>query len=1313
MSPVLTELQSRLPALTLRDERRIGRRLDGVRRMKDADRQAEALAQVADDLAAAEQRVAARAAAVPAQLNYPEQLPVSAERERILATLRDHQVVVLAGETGSGKTTQLPKMLLEIGRGVRGMIGHTQPRRLAARSVAERIAEEIGTPLGDAVGFQVRFNDRSSERTLVKLMTDGILLAEIQSDRMLSKYDTIVIDEAHERSLNIDFLLGYLKQLLPRRPDLKLVITSATIETARFSKHFDDAPVIEVTGRTYPVEVRYRPLQEDETADVDEAEDDGPTGGQPPRKVARDPIQAICDAVVELRGDNLGDVLVFLSGEREIRDAADALRALELPTVEILPLFARLSAAEQHKIFASHTGQRIVLATNVAETSLTVPGIRNVVDTGTARISRYSHRTKVQRLPIEPVSQASANQRAGRCGRTSDGICIRLYSETDFVSRPEFTDPEILRTNLASVILQMTSLGLGEIAKFPFVDPPDRKAITDGLRLLMELGALESRPQDPEAKLTALGRQLSRLPVDPRMGRMILEGDRNGCLDEVLVITAALSIQDVRERPSDKQEAADAAHRPFRVPGSDFLSLLQLWRHLQEQQDLLSSNAFRRQCRAEFLNYLRVREWQELYGQLKQISREMELTRNTTPAPAAAVHQALLSGLLSHIGLRDPEKRDYLGARGSRFSIFPGSGLAKKQPDFVMAAELVETSRLFARTVAKIEPEWAEKLAPHLVTRSYSAPHWSKKRGSVVASEKVTLFGVPLVAGRTVEYGRIDPELSRDLFLRNALVEGDWNSHHAFLVANRDLIARGEELQARARRRDLVIDDESLFDFYDKRVPASVVSGGHFDAWWKQERRNRPDLLTLTEQDLLAEAADDITASDYPDHWMSDDLALPLSYQFEPGTDADGVTVHIPVAVLNRVRPDGFDWQIPGLRDELVTAAIRVLPKELRRSFVPAPDVARHLLSVLRPEDGPFATVLARELTRRSRVEVTPADVALEKLPDHLRMTFRVVDGRGRTLAEGKDLPALAASQAGRTQRAVTAAAGALERAGLTSFDVDDVPTQVSRDRGGHAVHAYPALVDEGDTVALRALADPVTQERAHRAGVRKLLLLNLPSPAKLLRDRLTVPVKLALTGAPHADLSALLADVQAAAVDALVAECGGPPRDKADYERVLLHARQHVHDRDVQLLARVTATLQAAQEVRARLATLRQPAYQAAVADVTAQLTALVHPGFVTETGAARLAQLPRYLTAMERRLERLTRDVPLDTELMRRVHGVEGAYRAALAAVPVGRPVPPVLGEVRWLLEELRVSLFAQQLGTPVKVSEERLYRMLDGAR
>ncbi|MDC5697528.1 ATP-dependent RNA helicase HrpA [Intrasporangium calvum] len=1270
-------------------------------------------------------RRAARAGLVP-PITYPEQLPVVDRRDDIAAAIRDHQVVVIAGETGSGKTTQLPKICLELGRGLDGVIGHTQPRRIAARAVAERLSEELRVELGTTVGYQVRFTDQSSRDTLVKVMTDGILLAELQRDRELRRYDTIIIDEAHERSLNIDFILGYLKQLLPRRPDLKVIITSATIDPERFARHFaaadgTPAPIIEVSGRTYPVEIRYRPLVDPDRPDDDE----------------RDMITGICEAVEELwterHSGSSSDILVFLSGEREIRDAADALNGMRLPVTEVVPLYARLSAAEQHRVFQPHTGRRIILATNVAETSLTVPGIRYVIDTGTARISRYSQRTKVQRLPIEAISQASANQRSGRCGRVSEGIAIRLYSEDDYLSRPEFTDPEILRTNLASVILQMTSLGLGDIARFPFVDAPDSRQIADGVRLLEELQAFApgdetpptpQRRRRPGRRLTAYGRTIATLPIDPRHARMVIEGDRRGVLREVLVIVAALSIQDPRERPQDKQELANASHKRFADETSDFLSWLRLWAYLKEQQRDLSSSAFRRMCKAEFLHYLRVREWQDLHAQLKQAAKQagLDVSRGTVrtgegEVDADAIHQSLLAGLLSHVGVRDEQRREYLGARGARFGISPGSALFRKQPQFVMAEELVETTRLWARINARIDPVWAEELGAHLVKRQYSEPRWSGRRGSAVATERVTLYGVPLVVGRTIGLAKVDPELARDLFIRHALIEGDWPTEHRFLRDNAELLERIGQLEARTRRRDISVDDSVLIAFYDKRIPAEVVSGRHFDTWWKKARRQTPDLLTFTEDLLLRDGSAPLEVEDYPTTWRQGDLALDVTYRFEPGSDLDGATVHVPVDRLNRVTADGFDWQVRGFREELVTALIRSLPKATRRHLVPAPDHAKAVLGELDPAHGRLVDALATALRRRAGVAVSPDDFDWERVPPHLKVTFSVDAPNGEPVATGKDLELVREAATPQLRRRVRAASTSVERTGLTTWDLDRVPDTFE---SGAGVQGYPALVDTGAAVDLRVLPTQAEAEAEHRLGVRRLLLLGISPPWKQILARLTNTQKLALGHNPHGSVPALLDDCLAAAVDAISAEvvpaasgaAGSGIRTREDFEWALSAVRTHTTARVVQVVGLVEPILARHLTITNRLAELDRsssPAIRPMLADVRAQVKELIRPGFVADTGIARLRDLDRYLRAVEHRLDKGRANPARDAQALDQVDLVEARYADLLQALrPSQREAAEVL-EIGWMIEELRVSLFAQSLGTAYTVSPQRVLKAI----
>ncbi|MFE2954855.1 ATP-dependent RNA helicase HrpA [Nocardia tengchongensis] len=1432
------ELRSRLADLSIRDEHRLRRRLDKARGSDLTSLEAE--------FDAAARRVDARRAAVPA-IVYPEQLPVSARRDDIAKAIAEHQVVIVAGETGSGKTTQLPKICLELGRGIRGTIGHTQPRRLAARTVAERIAEELGTELGDVVGYTVRFTDQASDRTLVKLMTDGILLAEIQRDRLLRRYDTIIIDEAHERSLNIDFLLGYLKQLLPQRPDLKIVITSATIDPELFARHFSDengtpAPIVEVSGRSYPVEVRYRPLSL-EVPVTSEDPDDEDT-----EIVDRDPTDAIGDAVRELQAEGDGDILVFLSGEREIRDTADSLRDMRLPRTEILPLYARLSAAEQHRVFESHTGRRVVLATNVAETSLTVPGIRYVIDPGTARISRYSMRTKVQRLPIESISQASARQRSGRCGRVADGIAIRLYSEDDFESRPQFTEPEILRTNLAAVILQMTALGLGDIEGFPFVEPPDGRAIRDGIALLEELGALARAEAEASAQrevpdagliLTPIGREMAQIPVDPRMARMLVEANRGGCLAEVLIIVAALSIQDVRERPVEHQQAADTKHARFTIEGSDFLSYLRLWDYLREQRNALSSNQFRRMCRDEFLHYLRIREWQDLHGQLRTITRGLGwntegsdaqfdrtatasddsgantrrgrnsgraddarpvtdsnrataegagsgqggtaergrgrrrggrgggstaaagdhggrptrdadtvrdtgsrgepghgsgsgrgtgsgrgrlaeslaakagLTDDSLPWDVTSIHQALLAGMLSHIGVREAESREFLGARNAKFMIFPGSSLAKKPPRWVMAAELVETSRLWGRTAARIEPEWAERLAGDLVKRTYSEPHWSAKRGAAAAYERVTLYGIPLVTQRRVDFGRIDPELSRELFIRHALVQGEWQTTHDFFARNRELLDDVADLEHRARRRDILVDDEVLFEFYDRRVPSDIVSVRHFDSWWRKAQRNDPNLLDFTASTVVNEDAALLDPTAYPDSWRQGELTLPLTYQFEPGQADDGVTVHIPIAQLAHVRSVGFDWLVPGMREELAAAFIKTLPKQLRRTVVPAPDFAKAALDRLTPRAEPLRTGLARELSQLGSVTIAAAALDPAGLPDHLRMTFAATDPSGAIVARSKSLADLKTRLAEQVSKSVARANNAAERAPAavwTSESLGTLPSAVKRQVGGQTITGYPALVAESEGVAVRVLSSPAEQATAMRTGTRALLLGAITTSARAVTAGLPPTDRLALSQNPYGTLDALVEDCRACAADELIAANGGPVRSPEQFQALVEKVRPQFTSAVAAIVRSVVPVLAEAHRVRATLADSRDPD---ATDDVRHQLDDLIFPGFISEWGSVRLRALPRYLEAARLRLDALPASANRDRAGMIELDRVHAAYDRLVANLPEGRRGGRDIVEIWWMIEELRVSLFAQQLGTPYPVSAKRIEKAIDTAR
>lgn len=1257
-----------------------------------------------------------------ADLHYPRHLPVVDRREDLLAAIAAHQVVIIAGETGSGKTTQLPKLCLELGRGggVAGRpgarIAHTQPRRIAARSVAERIGQELHVPIGDAVGYQVRFTDHSGPQTQICVMTDGILLNELQRDKLLRSYDTIIIDEAHERSLNIDFILGYLKTLLPKRPDLKVIVTSATIEPEAFAQHFADpgsglpAPIIEVSGRTYPVSVRYRPLIDPDNPDATD----------------RDQVTGIVDAATELwtepRGDGgEEDILVFLSGEREIRDAADALTELNLPQTEVLPLYARLSAAEQHRVFSRSGKRRIVLATNVAETSLTVPGIRYVIDTGVARISRYSQRTKVQRLPIEPISQASANQRAGRCGRLADGICIRLYAQADFETRASFTDPEILRTNLAAVILQLTAFGLGDVRRFPFIDPPDPRQIADGVRLLEELGALESTGAGRPGRLTPVGRIVARLPVDPRLARMIVEADRLGCLGEVLVIAAALSIHDPRERPEEHRARADQLHARFKDPSSDFIGYLLLWRHVKEQQRQLSGSAFRRMCKQEFLHYLRVREWQDLHAQLRQAARRQGMTPagrhadNQTDTAgsgsADAVHRALLAGLLSHVGVRDARTRDYLGARGARFALSPGSALFRKPPEFVVCGELVETSRLWGRVNARIDPQWAEEAGQHLVKRGYSAPRWSAKQGSALATERVTLFGVPLVTDRTVSLSGVDPVAARSMFIRHALVEGAWDNRHAFFVANTELIDELTRLQERARRSDLMLDEQAIYAFYDQRIPDQVLSGAHFDRWWKSASRESPRLLHLTEDLIRADGAEAVSATEYPTRWRQGALELPLTYQFSPGHAEDGVTVHIPLTQLNQLSDDGFDWLVPGLREELAVAQVKALPKDIRRRLAPISDRAREALAAI-PEarigDGAFTDALGAALLERTGVEVPAHAWAPDRLPAHLRATFRVEDVRGGSLGSGPDLGVLRADLGGAVRRQLSHAGADIERTGMTTWDIEDLPTTYQTELGGTSVQGFPSLVDRGDHVDLLVLPDRAAAEAATACGARRLLILNTSAPWKRVLSSLTNAEKLDLANNPHGSVPALLEDARAAAVDDIVGD-RAVIRTRAAYERALAAVRTHLSSRVLHVVRQVQPVLAASADVAIVLDAVHRaagmsgapPWLGATVADVTAQHASLIRPGFIADTTAARLPDVKRYLEGMSHRLAKAATN-PREPILQGQIDAIETAYADELAGL--GRGHPGIV-EIGWQIEELRISLFAESMRATPGVSVKRV--------
>jgi ATP-dependent helicase HrpA len=1247
MTAVRTPLvdEAALHELTLRDEVRLRRQ---ARRLRRNDEQARA--RFEQQVAEARARVRRRRASVP-EVSYPPELPVSARRDDLLAAIRDHQVVVVAGETGSGKTTQLPKLCLELGRGVRGAIAHTQPRRLAARTVAQRIADELDVPLGGAVGYAVRFDDRGSEDTLVRLVTDGLLLAEIRRDPLLRRYDTVIVDEAHERSLNIDFLLGCLHRILPRRPDLKLIITSATIDPERFSAHFGGAPIVEVSGRTYPVEVRYRPPREDEEL-----------------------LDALADAVEALLTERDGDVLAFLSGEREIRDAAELLSGRLGAAVEVLPLYSRLAAADQQKVFGrgrNRRSRRVVLATNVAETSVTVPGIRFVVDSGLARVSRYSTRLKVQRLPVEPISRASADQRKGRCGRVADGICVRLYSEEDYNARPEFTDPEVLRTNLASVILQMAALGLGEIEAFPFLEPPDRRQVRDGVALLDELRALD--PSAPEP-LTPLGRKLARLPIDPRLGRMVLEADKLGCAREVIVIAAALSIQDPRERPVNERAQAEQLHARFIDRSSDFLAYLNLWRYLRSLESELSRSQVRKRCKAEFLHYLRIREWQDLVAQLDDAAREVDLILNDVPGEGPEIHAALLSGLLSHLGMKDDGTREYTGARGAKFAIFPGSALARRGPTWVMVAELVETTRLWGRTAAAVDVRQVEPLAEHLVKRSYGEPRWDRRRAAVVAPERVTLYGLPIVASRTVQYGRIDPATARELFIRRALVEGDWDHDHEFMRENERHVEEVQVLEARARRRDLLASEAARAAFFEERVPEDVVSGRHFDRWWKQARQSQPTLLDYP-MDVLIEGDVAPDGRDRPSRWKQGSLELVLSYRFDPGSAEDGVTVHIPLPSLGSARETNFEWLVPAFREELIIALLRSLPKPLRTLLVPIPDTAAALLADVKPRSGPLLEVLAEAIERLRGIRIGTGDWSLDALPAHLRMTIVIEDDDGTVLASGRSLGALRDGLRPVLKARLEHDMPALTRHGMRGFDIESLPRTVDLPGG---LRGFPALVDDGDAVGIR-ICDTAAQQAVTMArGTRRLLHLTVPSPRSWVTGQLGPQLTLALAAAPHATLDATIEDATNAALDALIARAGGPAWDAKAFNALREPVRGELRPTTLDVLRSLARILEAARAVGERLDALPASAvFGPARMDVARQLGRLVYPGMLAAAGLARLGDVERYLRAAARRLERLPSHVVGDRERMAAIHELETQAG--------GR------GDVMWLIEEVRVAQLA----------------------
>jgi len=1287
----IDKLLQNLDHAMIADRHRLRRQLHELRKRPDEAK----LAQWVEKVQASCAQVTARQASVP-RIRYDDSLPIAAKRDEIKKALAENQVLVIAGETGSGKTTQLPKICLELGRGSHGLIAHTQPRRIAARSVAARVAEELGTPLGGLVGYQVRFEDQSEANTLVKLMTDGILLAETQHDRFLERYDTIIVDEAHERSLNIDFLLGYLKTLLHRRPDLKLIITSATIDLERFSQHFDGAPIIEVSGRTYPVDTWYRPLTSEQDEEGNQVEED---------LTVDQAILATLDEIAHherSEGKGPGDVLVFLPGEREIRDAAEILRKAQLRHTEILPLYARLSPAEQQRIFQSHTGRRVVLATNVAETSLTVPGIRYVIDTGTARISRYSYRAKVQRLPIEAVSQASANQRKGRCGRVEPGICIRLYSEEDFNGRPAFTDPEILRTNLAAVILQMLHLRLGAIDAFPFIEPPDGKAISDGFNLLQELSAVNR-----ENQLTPLGRQLARLPIDPRLGRMLLEGARLGSLQEVLIVTSALSVQDPRERPPERQQAADQAHAQWKDVDSDFAALVNLWRGFEEQRQALTANPLRNWCRKHFLNYLRLREWRDAHRQLALICRDLQLTVNKEPSDYQKLHKAILSGLLSQIGHKT-EEGDYQGARQRRFWVHPSSGLGRKRPQWVMAAELVETTKLYARMVAKIEPDWIEPLATHLVKKNHFEPHWEKKRGQVVAFEQITLYGLILVGRRPVHYGPIDPVTSRELFIREGLVGGQIQSRAKCLAANKRLLEELDELEAKARRRDILADEETLYGFYEARLPAEIHQTATFDSWYRMGSQKDSSLLIMREEDVLAREASEVTAAQYPDSLQVGELRLPLSYHFEPGHPRDGVTVRVPAPLLPSLPGERLEWLVPGLIEAKCVALVRNLPKALRKNFVPVPDFVKASLARMTFGQGALPQALGQELLRMTGARV-PDEAWAESVglvEGHLRMNIEVVDGDGKFLGEGRDLAELTARFAAASQAALAVPRNDKAEQPVQAKAFTEVKQTAQQKIAGLSMTVYPALVEQSGSVHEGRFSTQAEAEFQHRRALQRLLLQQLAEPAKFLRGKLPGLTELGLLYRELGRVEALVEDILLASLDSCILEGEAAlPRDGAALAGLAERKRGSWAEHAERLARQTLEVLKLWHGLQKRFKGKIDLSQAVALNDIKQQLANLVYPGFVRETPAAWFKELPRYLKAVELRLEKLGSQVQKDRVWSAELSNLWAQYKARADKHAQEGKRDEQLALYRWLLEEYRVSLFAQQLGTKVPISDKRL--------
>lgn len=1329
-SQLISQLEKQLPDCMLVHRFALRRRLQQAKDLLKQQKPIEkSLVDIANAIQKSTQQYQQRLAQLP-KPEYPLELPVSGKKDEIALAIQQHQVVIVCGETGSGKTTQLPKICLELGRGVSGLIGHTQPRRIAARSVASRIAQELNSPLGQTVGYKVRFNDKLSESSYIKLMTDGILLAETQGDKFLNAYDTIIIDEAHERSLNIDFLLGYLKQLLPKRPDLKVIVTSATIDAERFSTHFNGAPVIEVSGRTYPVEIRYRPLgkagfiakqihTEDDESDIELLGQDVMGVKRNARTESRwleedDEEEAIEEAILDAADDLLrqgdGDILVFLPGEREIRDVADHLRkyqgrSAKLKHIEVLPLFARLSIEDQQKIFKTHSSRRIVLATNVAETSLTVPGIKYVIDAGLARVNRYSPRAKVEQLQIEKISQAAAKQRAGRCGRVSNGICVRLYSEDDFNGRPAFTEPEILRSSLAAVILRMAALRLGDVSEFPFIEAPSSRLIADGYLLLQELGAVNEQRQ-----ITEVGLQLAKLPLDPRVGRMILAAKREACLKEILIIASVLSIQDPRERPMDKREAADNAHAKFAGEGSDFMSYLKVWdwfdhalKHKKSNKDMLN------QCHQNFLSFLRLKEWRELHGQLLEIVEEMEFKLNDKEANYEQIHKALLAGLLGNIGFKDGESESYAGARGIRFHIAPGSALKKTRPKWVMAAELVDTTKLYARCVAKIEPDWIEPLARSLTQSHYSDPRWDRKLAQVVAWERLSLYGLTIIPKRRVHYGPINPEESREIFIREALANMEFDTRGAFFDANRRMIAEVEELEHKARRQDVLVDEHQLFAFYDAVIPQisaqySIVNGAGFEKWRQDAEKLNPKLLYLTRDALMRYGASGVTEAQFPETFEMDGITLALKYRFEPGHALDGVTATVPLALLNQLDAKRADWLVPGMIREKLTALIKALPKTYRRVCVPVPEFVTGFLERHSVQDALLPT-LAEYIHLKTTLKLSESDFDLSALPEHLRMNFSVVDEKGRELGMGRDWLALKKQLGSAAQLTFRASSPSIEKTGLKQWDFGDLPETLTFSRDNRQLTGFPALEDQTDSVAVK-LFDTVAEASVnHRKGVCRLMRFELKEQMKQLEKGLPNFNQYALLLRNIISPDELREDMLTAIADRAFIGEDELPRTNDAFMKLKQRAR-------ARLPAVTDAVTRQAQAIANEYqALLQQQAKMPATVnrlkrDCEQQIGLLVYRGCFHQTPWEYLQHVPRYLKALCLRIEKQPSNPDRDGKHAASVGLIWQRWQDKMKALQAAnKTIPPALVEYRWLIEELRVSLFAQELRTPSPVSIKRL--------